>query len=90
MVTNVSGASRAKGTKGGSWAALGTAGKEPLEVRKRSPQTLDQWVGVRLGLFVVSFSCALLPFEFQQTHFRKACVETPAARTLHVLLTMRA
>ena len=62
-----------------SWAASGTACKEPLEVRKRSPQTLDQWVGVRLGLSVVSFSRALLPFEFQQTHFRKACVETPAA-----------
>ena len=54
------------------------AGNEPLEVRKRSPQILDRFVGVRLGFFVVPFSRALLPFEPQQTHFRKVCVVTPA------------
>ena len=42
---------------------------EPLGVRRRSPQTLDQWAGVRFGLLVVSLSRALLPFQFQQTHF---------------------
>ena len=52
-----------------SWAASGTAGNKPLEVSRRSPQTLDQWAGVHFGLLVVSFSRALLPFQFQQTHF---------------------
>ena len=47
---------------------------------KRSPQKFffDQFVDVRLGLFVASFSRALMPCESQQNLFREACVETPA------------
>ena len=49
-----------------------------MECEKRSPQNFDQFVDVRLGLFVASFSRALMPCESQQNHFREACVETPA------------
>ena len=45
---------------------LWAPGNEPLEVRKRFPQIFYQFVGVRLVLFVVSFSRALLPFESQK------------------------
>ena len=54
------------------WALRSTdCRQEPLEVRKRSPHIFDQFVGVRVGFFVVSFLRALLPCESQQLIFER-------------------
>ena len=72
VVTNVSGVSRAEGTKGelgGFWHRW----QGTTRSGKRFPQILDQWAGVRLGLMYMH--CAVC---IPTNSFLKACAATPA------------